>query len=59
MHAVAALVRSARSRWKRKVPMFRELLNFRGINWWTLLGGLGLNFLVATLDGAIAFAQMQ
>ena len=29
--------------------MFKELLNFRGINWWTLLGGMGLNFVITTL----------
>ena len=28
--------------------MFRNLLNLEGINWWTLLGGLGLNFVIAT-----------
>ena len=26
--------------------MFKQLLNFDGINWWTLLGGLGLNFVI-------------
>jgi len=24
----------------------KSLLNFEGINWWTLLGGLGLNFVI-------------
>ncbi len=28
--------------------MFKNLLNFQGINWWTLLGGLGLNFVIVT-----------
>ncbi|HUV94471.1 MAG TPA: hypothetical protein VMX14_06540 [Anaerolineae bacterium] len=26
--------------------MFKELLSFRGVNWWTLLGGMGLNFII-------------
>jgi len=26
--------------------MFKELLNFRGVNWWTLFGGIGLNFVI-------------
>jgi hypothetical protein len=26
------------------------MLNFRGINWWTLLGGMGLNFLITMLS---------
>ena len=26
--------------------MLSDLLNFQGINWWTLLGGLGLNFVI-------------
>lgn len=26
--------------------MFKELFNFRGVNWWTLLGGIGLNFVI-------------
>jgi len=29
--------------------MFRDLLNFQGVNWWTLLGGLGLNFVITML----------
>lgn len=29
--------------------MFRDLCNFRGINWWTLLGGLGFNFVITML----------
>jgi len=29
--------------------MFKEMLNFRKINWWTLLGGLGLNFIITML----------
>jgi len=33
--------------------MFDDLFNFRGINWWTLLGGLGLNYLIST---ALSFA---
>jgi hypothetical protein len=35
--------------------MFRQLLNFEGINWWTLLGGLGFNFVITvftSLGGA-------
>ena len=35
--------------------MFSDLLNFEGINWWTLLGGIGLNFIVtmfSSLGGA-------
>ena len=35
--------------------MWSELFNFTGINWWTLLGGIGLNFIitmVASLFGA-------
>ena len=27
--------------------MLRNLLSFDGINWWTLLGGLGLNFIIS------------
>jgi len=30
-------------------PSFRDLLNFEGINWWTLLGGIGLNFVVTAM----------
>ncbi|TEU14143.1 MAG: hypothetical protein E3J25_05140 [Anaerolineales bacterium] len=26
--------------------MFKELFNFRGVNWWTLFGGIGLNFVI-------------
>jgi hypothetical protein len=26
--------------------MLNQLLNFQGINWWTLLGGIGLNFCI-------------
>jgi hypothetical protein len=29
--------------------VFSDMFNFRGINWWTLLGGMGLNFLITTL----------
>jgi len=29
--------------------MFKQLLNFNGINWWTLLGGLGLNFVITAI----------
>ena len=29
--------------------MIGDLFNFRGINWWTLLGGLGLNFIIVTV----------
>jgi MFS family permease len=35
--------------------MLRHLFSFEGVNWWTLLGGLGLNFvltLFASLGGA-------
>ncbi|MBC7234337.1 MAG: hypothetical protein H5T69_00730 [Chloroflexi bacterium] len=28
---------------------FRDLFNFQGINWWTLLGGLGLNFVITAI----------
>ena len=35
--------------------MFRDLLNFRNINWWTLLAGMGLNFVI-TLFGSLAGA---
>jgi hypothetical protein len=31
--------------------MFKDLLNSEGINWWTLLGGLGLNFMITVLLG--------
>jgi fucose 4-O-acetylase-like acetyltransferase len=31
--------------------MFRDLFNFRGINWWTLLGGLGFNVLIVIFVG--------
>ena len=31
--------------------MFKDLLNFDGINWWTLLGGLGLNFVITVIVG--------
>lgn len=37
--------------------MFKYLFNFDGINWWTLLGGLGLNF-VLTLFAAGAGAAL-
>lgn len=30
---------------------FRDLFNFRGINWWVLLGGLGANFIVFVIFG--------
>jgi len=26
----------------------RSMLNFQGINWWTLLSGIGLNFIITT-----------
>ncbi|MFH1086870.1 MAG: hypothetical protein V1772_14065, partial [Chloroflexota bacterium] len=26
--------------------MLNNLLNFQGVNWWTLLGGMGLNFVI-------------
>ena len=35
--------------------MFRHLFSFDGVNWWTLLGGLGLNFVLTmfiSLGGA-------
>jgi hypothetical protein len=35
--------------------MFSELFNLRGINWWTLLGGIGMNFIITiflALSGA-------
>ena len=35
----------------RKQGMLRDLLNFRGVNWWTLLGGIGLNFVISTFLG--------
>ena len=35
--------------------MFKELFNFRGVNWWTLFGGIGLNF-VTTLFISLAGA---
>jgi hypothetical protein len=28
---------------------FRDMLNFNGVNWWTLLGGLGLNFIITII----------
>ena len=28
--------------------MFGNLLNFAGINWWTLLAGMGLNFVISS-----------
>jgi|YNPNPStandDraft_1061719.scaffolds.fasta_scaffold75283_2 uncharacterized protein YacL len=34
--------------------MFKQLLNFEGINWWTLLGGLGLNFIITILVGLLS-----
>jgi hypothetical protein len=36
---------------------FRDLFNFDGINWWTLLGGLGLNFVITAII-AIAGAYL-
>ena len=30
--------------------MFSDLFNFQGINWWTLLGGMGLNFIISMLS---------
>ncbi len=30
---------------------FRDLFNFRGVNWWVLLGGLGSNFIVFVIFG--------
>jgi len=35
--------------------MLRELFNFRGINWWTLVSGLGLNFVI-TIFGSLGGA---
>lgn len=29
--------------------MFRELTNFRGVNWWTMLGAIGLNFIISLM----------
>lgn len=37
--------------------MFRYLFSFEGINWWTLLGGLGLNFIL-TLFTAMGGAYL-
>ncbi len=34
---------------------FRSLLNFEGINWWTLLGGLGLNFVITVFTSIGGF----
>jgi hypothetical protein len=41
--------------------MFSELFNFRGINWWTLLGGLGLNFVFTlfTAGGGAYLASQE
>ncbi len=33
--------------------MLRHLFSFDRINWWTLLGGLGLNFVIATFSSLI------
>ncbi|MFO7918755.1 MAG: hypothetical protein R6V13_11835 [Anaerolineae bacterium] len=30
--------------------MFSDLFNFEGINWWTLLGGIGLNFIITMIS---------
>ena len=30
--------------------MFSDLFNFQGINWWTLLGGMGLNFIISMVS---------
>jgi len=30
--------------------MLKELLNFRGINWWTLVAGMGLNFVITVFS---------
>jgi hypothetical protein len=38
--------------------MLRHLFSFDGINWWTLLGGLGLNF-VLTLFAALGGAYLS
>lgn len=40
--------------------MLRHLFSFDGVNWWTLLGGLGLNFVLtmfASLGGAYLSAN--
>ncbi len=29
--------------------MLKELFNFKGVNWWVLLGGIGLNFILSVL----------
>ncbi|MGI6376757.1 MAG: hypothetical protein ACOX3S_12250 [Anaerolineae bacterium] len=29
--------------------MFQDMFNTKGINWWTLLGGLGLNFVLSLM----------
>jgi hypothetical protein len=34
--------------------MFKYLLNFQGINWWVLLGGLGLNFILNLVTSLFA-----
>jgi multidrug transporter EmrE-like cation transporter len=33
--------------------MLRDLLNFEGVNWWVLLGGLGLNFITTVMVGLV------
>ena len=30
--------------------MWSQMFNFNGINWWTLLGGIGLNFIITTVS---------
>ena len=37
--------------------MFKELFNFRGINWWTLVAGMGLNFVI-TVFGSLGGAYL-
>ena len=29
--------------------MFKDLFSLKGVNWWTLLGGLGLNFIISVI----------
>jgi hypothetical protein len=40
------------------MKMFKNLLNFEGINWWTLVAGLGANF-VATTFIALAIVALR
>mgnify|MGYP006293460735 CR=1 FL=1 len=41
--------------------MFSELFNFEGINWWTLLGGIGFNFIITMMSsiGGAYLAQNE